>query len=277
MVISELWGRLGNGLFMLSIGLYISKKIGVKFAIKPSSICNNNERLHYYDQEIFPFEFFRQFNTLDRDYDISKYQKIMHPKKYNSYKDFPLKNNIIIRDWFINKNYVCYDLIKDIFVPSKELTEEIFDLYNPTRNSLAINLRRGDYLWNYNQDRGYYVLSADYVKNAYQFLNKSYDKVFVLSDDIDWCEQNLDFCDNFVFVNKETQNSKIFFDLFLQYFVGDHIISPSTFCWWAQYLNPNPEKIVIAPYPWRIGKNNDDLFITDKMIQLDINTYQKIK
>jgi len=142
MIISELRGRIGNALFMISIGLYLSKKLNVKFAIKP----HKNSRIDYYYQDIFPFEFFRNFKQLDMNYDLSDYKTIQNNKKYKSYLDFPIKDNIKISDWFLGKDYVHYESIKDIFVPSKELKEEIFDLYNPTRNSLMINIRRGDFL-----------------------------------------------------------------------------------------------------------------------------------
>lgn len=248
MIISRIQGRIGNAMFMIAIGLYLSKKTGYDFAIihKPKE---NSHRKNYYTDYIYPYEFFKSLNILDTDYDISSYKNITG-LKYASLNDFPLEDNIVINDWFINKSYINYETVKDIYVPSKQLKEEIFDLYNPTRETLAINVRRGDFLWKYNTDRGYHTQSEKWYNAAYKYLNKNYDKILINSDDILWCKQNLLFHDNIIFVDKSTENPKIFFDLFLPTFTGDNIISASTFSWWGAYLNENPNKTVIMPYPW---------------------------
>ena len=274
MIITEFRGRIGNGLFQMAIGLYLSKKLNVQLAVRPFK----NSRLDYYYHEIFPFEFFKNFKQLDLNYDVSNYKTIHNNKKYTSYKDFPLKDNIIISDWFLGKNYVHYDSIKDVFKPSKELTEEICDLYNPTRNSLMINIRRGDFLDQKNIDLGWYSAPKKYWESTYKFLNKKYDKVFVTSDDLEWCKENIDFCDNLVLIDKETENSKIFFDLFFGSFVGDHIISASTFSWWQAYLNQYKNKQVIMPYPWNTilaDKRNKQYYLKNS-IKFDIYKYINI-
>ena len=274
MIISELRGRIGNSLFLISVGLYLSKQLNVEFAIKP----HKTSRINYYYDEIFPYEFFKNFQQLNMDYDLSFYKKISDNNLYKTYKDFPLNDNILLSGWFLGKDYVNYDIIKDIFIPSKELTEEIFDLYKPTRNSLMINIRRGDFLEQKNIDLGWYSAPKEYWEKTYKYLNKKYDKVFITSDDLEWCENNLDFCNNFVFVNKKTINTKIFVDLFLPTFVGDNIISASTFSWWGAYLNKNPYKQVIMPYPWNTLKDNkrNNLYYFDNTIKFDIYNYEKI-
>lgn len=39
-------------------------------------------------------------------------------------------------------------------------------------------------------------------------------------------------------------------DLFAQAACRHQIIAPSSFSWWAAWLNPNPDKVVIAPRRW---------------------------
>lgn len=276
MIITELQGngRLGNALFQIAIGLYISNQLNTELYIKISDDIVKN----YYENEIFPYEFFRNFNYLPMQFNTNNFKIISDTKFYKTYEEFPLENNIIIAGWFLGKNYIHYDTIKDIFKPSKELTEEIFDLYNPTRNSLMINIRRGDFLDQNNINSGWYSAPKKYWESTYKFLNKTYDKVFITSDDTEWCKNNLDFCDNIIIVDKPVKNSKIFFDLFLPTFVGDNIISASTFGWWGAYLNQNPYKQIIMPYPWNTLRNNwrNNAYYLNNCIKFDIYKYINI-
>ena len=96
MIITELKGRIGNGLFQIAIGLYLSKQLNVEFGVRP----HKNSRIDYYYQEIFPYEFFRNFKILDLNYNVSNFKTIHNNKKYSSYKDFPIKDNIITKEQY---------------------------------------------------------------------------------------------------------------------------------------------------------------------------------
>lgn len=51
-----------------------------------------------------------------------------------------------------------------------------------------------------------------------------------------------------------------------------HIIAPSSFSWWGAWLNPNPDKLVVAPshHRWLNFRNCDtsDVF-PESWVQLD--------
>jgi hypothetical protein len=105
-----------------------------------------------------------------------------------------------------------------------------------------------------------YIIGSSY-KDALDIIGY-YDKLYILSDDIDWCKENLKF-DNMVFV----QNDSDVEDLWTMSLCKHNIIANSSFSWWGAWLNSNPDKIVVAPSKW-FGTNLnlpiDDLLPKDK-------------
>jgi hypothetical protein len=72
---------------------------------------------------------------------------------------------------------------------------------------------------------------------------------YVFSDDIAWAKEHIRCDGDFRFVsanNAEYAHE----DLRLMYSCQHNITANSTFSWWGAWLNPNPEKIVIAPQKW---------------------------
>jgi Glycosyl transferase family 11 len=72
--------------------------------------------------------------------------------------------------------------------------------------------------------------------------------IFVFSDDIEWVKQNIPI----PFSTTYIQGAGIadYEELTLMSRCDHHIIANSSFSWWGAWLNPNPEKIVIAPKQW---------------------------
>ena len=278
MILVNLKGRIGNAMFLIALGKYLSDKVGTELYIKKDPYWAFG---NYYDTNIFPYEFFRNLNILDENYDVSSLTSITKAgKDFEKFSDFPIMDNLYLDDYFLSPSYVNYDTIKDLYVPSKELKDEIFDLYHPTRNSLMINVRRGDFLHPMFIREGYHCEPKKYWEAVYKYMGKEYDKVFVTSDDIKWCKDNFDFCDNIVFVDKQTENPKIFVDLFIPTFVGDNAISCSTFSWWGAYLNDNPDKKVVVPFPWNVGPwiyGSKNINYYNNAIKFDIHTFEETK
>ena len=87
-----------------------------------------------------------------------------------------------------------------------------------------------------------------YYTKALKFLvpNLSFPTFFVFSDDIAWAKHYLRLPYPAHFVEGNTAAD----DLLLMASCKHHIIANSTFSWWGAWLNPSPDKIVIAPQKW---------------------------
>lgn len=99
-------------------------------------------------------------------------------------------------------------------------------------------------------DNNYYVQAMDY------FWKKGYGKFKIFSDDIEWCKQCPIF-EGCEFVEGGTEIT----DMNELASCEHQIIANSSFSWWAAWLNPNPNKIVIAPKQWFANPEHDKQFI----------------
>ena len=72
---------------------------------------------------------------------------------------------------------------------------------------------------------------------------------FVFSDDPAWAAENLrlGFPMQVVAHNGRERATE---DLRLMAACRHHILANSSFSWWGAWLNPSPDKIVVAPQPW---------------------------
>lgn len=86
---------------------------------------------------------------------------------------------------------------------------------------------------------------------------------FVFSDDPAWVEMELRIGFPMVLVS-QPQSWPAYEDLRLMSQCQHHIIANSSFSWWGAWLNPSPDKIIVAPSRWfRVEKNMQDLFPPD--------------
>ena len=113
--------------------------------------------------------------------------------------------------------------------------------------SVGIHVRRGDYK---NYPKTLPMCSVSYYSEAVELLKAKNQKqqlrFFVFSDDLDWCKANLSFLENVQFVGHNVKNNS-YKDMMLLSACKHQIMANSTFSWWAAWLNPNPDKLVIYP------------------------------
>lgn len=234
-------GRIGNNLFQIATGASLAAK-------------------HNSDFQVFPGDYFAPYpdNCNLADYlkqfgdNILKNTKInIHQPKYSvlyqeqdfAYEEIKYIDNMMIEGFFQSEKYFNENVVRDLFEIDTCTKAYINNKYGSLfdHEVTSINVRRGDY---FKALDNHPICSKKYFMNAIKQIGKE-SLFLVISDDISWCKKIFKG-DNFLFIDDEPP----IVDLFLQTYCTNNIISNSTFSWWGAWLNPNPNKIVIAPDPW---------------------------
>lgn len=115
------------------------------------------------------------------------------------------------------------------------------DWLREASSMVAVHVRRGDFLAHLKR---YRVVNRRYVAKAMAEFGESYGFA-VFSDDPVWCRKNIHGRDVRIMPAGDAIR-----DLLLMSACAHQIIANSSFSWWAAWLNSNPDKRVIAPWPW---------------------------
>lgn len=133
--------------------------------------------------------------------------------------------------------------IRDLYSPTKEFIDRCLNEYPElkTGNVTVVNVRRGDdYL---NQPENHPVITEEFIYKSLELIPNK-DHVYVVSDNIPWCRENLKI-DNVKFVNYTGLDA-----LWLLSLCKNFVISNSTFSWWGAFLGEKPDSIIVAPDTW---------------------------
>jgi hypothetical protein len=166
------------------------------------------------------------------------------------YAPIPYHRNMQISGYFQSQKY---------FIESEKSIRKLFTIVPEFKQSVAnslqsflhfgyvncsIHVRRGDYatlpLHHPMLDMGYFSKAIDIIKSHEKYVN-----FYVFSDDIEWCRANFPNTENFTFME-----GTVIGDFSAMSSCDHHIISNSSYSWWAAWLNPNRSKRVIAPKRW---------------------------
>ena len=143
-------------------------------------------------------------------------------------------------------------LLKDFsFKPFEEAENiQLAKLIKTVENPVSLHIRRGDYFQKNLQVVYGSVCSLTYYKNAISYLQHHVNNpvFFVFSDDPDWVKANLHIENAHYIAHNKGANA--FRDMQLMSLCKHHVIANSSFSWWGAWLNPNPEKIIVAPDKW---------------------------
>lgn len=125
---------------------------------------------------------------------------------------------------------------------NREYTVGIYQEIRSVPNSVALHVRRQDYV-GLQQFHG--LMPLEYYQEGLAYIRASYpdSRVFIFSDDTDWCRANLD--------GTVVRGTTKYEDMQLMSACQHSIMANSSFSWWATWLGDNkPNRIVVGPKKW---------------------------
>lgn len=240
-------GGLGNQLFQYSLYCKL-KEAGYK--VQAIDCCqkshNGFEVLKYFDADIsfcnsfWKFLFFKLCGLPKK----LRQMLIIDEKHYAEHF-----YSLFYNDYWQDKRFMphfCDIAFKHFQLTPRNL--EVFCQITST-NSVAVHIRRGDYIQKGFSDIFINLSETDYYHNAIKMINSHLANpyFFIFSNDVDWCKSNLSL-PNSVYVDWNKGSDSIY-DFYLMSQCKVNIIANSTFSFWAAYLNRNAE-MVICPTRW---------------------------
>ena len=250
MIVVKIQGGLGNQMFQYAHGRFLSEKFNLDLKLDTSFYDNYDSKSTLREFQLNSFENIKSNISIIDDIDFSNFYKI---GEHFSYIKIPYIENCkyyLDGYWQSEKFFIeLSELIRKDFEPSKSILNKILE--NPLSDTtISLHVRRGDYL----TSNGFHpVQSINYYQKAIETIGE-YDNIFVFSDDIKWCKENLKF-KNMIFIEGLSDLE----DLHLMSMCKHNIIANSSFSWWGAWLNKNPNKIVVSPTIWFNGLNSSDI------------------
>lgn len=168
---------------------------------------------------------------------------------------FKITKNTYLEGYFQSeKNFIKTEKeIRQQFAFTKKLNIKSEEILQKIQNSksIAIHIRRGDYIKNKVINSVHGTCSISYYKRALKHFKIEESDVFFFSDDINWVKNNFTFLnpDKTHFIDWNTGNDS-WQDMALMSNCQNFIIANSSFSWWGAWLSDYSDKKIIAPKKW---------------------------
>ena len=270
-IIIRLAGGLGNQLYQYAMGRSLSLRTGRTLLLEKRNISRDQ----YRNYELSVFNIHEQHVDLitqwctrwAASYSSGKLFRTICPLAWN-YKIirdkeagfdpsvFNLEMGTVVLEgyWQSFKYFDPYqDVIKSELTFKKEpsgLNVNIIDEIESVQ-SVAVHVRRGDYVTNPKCKDLHSVCSLEYYQKANNFLEQSVRKphFFIFTDDPKWAKENLTFSGPSKVVDHNLGKAD-YEDFRLMTHCKHFIIANSSFSWWGAWLASFSDKIVVAPINW---------------------------
>lgn len=217
--------------------------------------------------------------SCEKIYNRLKAKGVIRPSKYffreSDWDKF--SNNVVLNkdktyylDCRWNYQFSYYsawkdELMKDFCFAQPILEKEILDILYKYE-TVGIHVRAGDYL-----KSDFDILTEKYYRCAIDKIREYVQNPYfvIVSDSYSYAKEILGFLnDKKLYFVHSHQGRDSFQDMQILSKCRHNIIANSTFSYWAAEINPNKEKIVIAPK--RYSKKQENFVVPPSWIKLDI-------
>ncbi len=271
MIIVRLRGGMGNQMFQYALGRALASKYNVPLKLDAREYKKN----FYSVKRKYTLDLFDTKAELATKKEIFLGQLFYKKGKEKHFHFDPkmllLGPNVWFDGYWQTPKYfnAIETTIRKDFTFKNPFSSDVKDLMETIKNqeSVCIHVRRGDYVGNKHHEvvnKEYYDRGLEYLKNKTKI-----DKIYVFSDDIKWCQENMKFEFPTMFVGEEYAGERAEGHLALMSTCHHFLIPNSSFSWWAAWLAEFNTKIVLVPKQWftDISINTEDL-IPNKWIKI---------
>ncbi|MGH1590634.1 alpha-1,2-fucosyltransferase [Methylobacterium phyllosphaerae] len=258
MIIVQLVGGLGNQLFQYAAGYALSKKNNK--VLKFDRSVYTTYRLHNFALGNLRIEASEASNDEIELLSNSGKTFLERGLEYDERFNQPF-DRCIMKGYWQSERYFAdfrsqllsqFRPIADSDDPRDRATNDSID----NHISVAVHIRRADYVTDQNANAVHGVLSSNYYKEARDLILNKLNRNqrdsahwFIFSDDPTWVKDNLTWFGPMTVIehNGPERNYR---DIELMSKCRHHIIANSSFSWWGAWLSTHRDQIVIAPRRW---------------------------
>lgn len=291
MIVTRIYGGLGNQLFQYAIGRKLSLlhnsdlilDVGMfeKYSLR-------NYELHNFN--VCGVAESKRFNRAFNFFRIDKLNKLYNTifnKNRVLYENSHCFDNVVQTIEITDIKYlvgywqseIYFKDIEDIIRHDLTLKTSVSDkvmlmkgLIMSHKFSVGLHIRKTDFISEKKNTLIFANCGVDYYSKAEKYIldffkNEEIKPVFfIFSDDFEWVSLNLKLTSEYIFVNDFNKPHE---DLYLMSLCKHNITANSTFSWWGAWLNPNPEKVIITPKRWFSNEMSDIHIVPTNWIRID--------
>ncbi|MBN2301303.1 MAG: alpha-1,2-fucosyltransferase [Lentisphaerae bacterium] len=267
MVIVKLMGGLGNQMFQYAAGRNLAHRLRTRLQLDVSLYPTQSfrtYRLHHFNiqENIISKHDLQRF--VARASKVSFFERIGLKQRSMVISEKPVptfvpavfsaQGHVYLRGFWQSEHYFSEiaPIIRKEFTMKTEpqgINKDFLQNITETQ-SVALHVRRGDYVTNSTTNQFHGVCSLAYYQTAVRLITQQVREphFFIFSDDAEWTRKNIQSDCPMTFVaHNHTEPQE---DLRLMRHCKHFIIANSSFSWWGAWLSEYSDKIIIAPRQW---------------------------